>query len=165
MGRQFNISDFGFPRFVTAARVIRSGLLALLFLFVAGHPQALHAQTTVVPGCGYWNASGCQMWDNEDWNIYFTAPSTCDFGLIQSIDLKCHNASRMSQNPVSGWIGFALKEQRYNISANTPINRITTFGTHNSFSSYGDGFQSFLTTDQALSIWDQLQAGARYIRI
>ncbi len=140
-------------------------LLAGVFFFVFGQPHSLQAQTTVVPGCGYWKVSGCQFWDNEDWNIYFTAPSTCDFGLIQSIDLKCKNASRMTQDAVSGWVGFALHEQRYNIGANEPVNRITTFGTHNSFSSYGDGFQSFLTTDQRLSIWDQLQAGARYIRV
>ena len=56
------------------------------------------------------------------------------------------------------------------------MNWITIFGTHNSFSNYqdgafnagvtiSDGFDSNLNVDQFYSIYDQLDLGARYIRL
>lgn len=148
-------------------------MIAALAILSTGTAQPAAAQTTVEPGCGYWNGPPCTPVDNEYWNIYFSAPSPCDFGLIwdpaslfdPNLSQTCNNASRMTMTQDSGWLGWAMNEQRYNIQWYAPINLVTTLGTHNSYSSYGDGFQSSLTVDQRLSIWDQLQAGARYIRL
>ena len=127
-------------------------------------PRAV-AQTTDLPGCGYLNGPVCTPFDNEAWNIYFSLPVSCDFGLIGDYKFTCVNSSRQTLTQSPSWVAWAMGEQRYDIGGNVPLNYITTFGTHNSFSSYGDGFQSALTTDQKLSITDQLQAGARYIRL
>jgi len=66
--------------------------------------------------------------------------------------------------PSNQWINFAMQQQN-GIQSDQAINWTTVFGTHNSFSNYQDGGFSPLNADQYYSISDQLDAGARYIRI
>ena len=122
------------------------------------------AQTTKEVGCGTLNGSTCTPFDNEFWNIRFTDPVPCDFGL-QPSGSTCVNTTRQTYKSNSDWASWALPEQIGNIQANVALNHINFFGTHNSFSTYAEGFQSTMSTDQALSLTDQLQLGARYVRL
>ena len=69
------------------------------------------------------------------------------------------------------WIDFAMKQQRFGIQSDQAMNWITIFGTHNSFSNYQDGafddaiFGFNFNVDQKWSMTDQLDAGARVIRL
>lgn len=84
------------------------------------------------------------------------------------------NRSLIGTSLNTPWIDFAMKQQRYGIQSDQAINWASIFGTHNSFSNYQDGaFDASLpgitsfnfNVDQKWSITDQLDAGARYIRI
>ena len=140
--------------------------LAVLMLFIAAPPSS--AQTTIVPDCGYLNGRPCTPFDNEAYNIYFGYSTQCDFGLYVNIHNKCVPTA-LSRDTISKkprtWAQWALSEQRDRVGANVPINMATTFGTHNSYSSYDSGFHSLFSTDQKLSLYDQLEAGARWVRI
>lgn len=144
-----------------------SFILFLLYLVLGGAPPA-SAQTTLVPDCGYLNARPCHPFDNEAYNIYFGFSTQCDFGLYVNIHNKCVPTA-LSRDTISKkprtWAQWALAEQRYRVGANVPINMVTTFGTHNSFSSYDSGFHNIFSTNQKLSLFDQLEAGARSVRI
>ncbi len=134
---------------------------AMLF----GIAGTLLADATVhVPGCGFLNGPTCAAGDAEYYAIHEGQDSSCDFGLKAS-NGKCVNDTRMTLNPVGGWLGWSMREQRYQISGNIPVNFVPTLGTHNSYSSAENGVWNYLQVDQTLSIWDQLQAGARYIRL
>jgi hypothetical protein len=108
----------------------------------------------------------------------------CDYGL-QPQNGICVNANRRTLPDAyqTTEIGKAMHNQLYSVQADQPLNWITFFGTHNSFSSYREGvrpadvgitfsflgsnigFTSNFVADQTLSITDQLQDGARYIRL
>ncbi len=145
------------------------GLLqaAVLFLLFAAFSRPAEAGTTTrVPDCGYLNARPCTPFDNEAYNIYFGFSTQCDFGLYVDTHNKCVNASRDTiSKQRRTWVQWALSEQRGHVSSRIPLNFNTTFGTHNSYSSYNSGFQSIITTDQKLSLYDQLEAGARAVRL
>jgi hypothetical protein len=97
----------------------------------------------------------------------------CDSGLqIHSANstLRCVNRNRMivgetnaTYNPP--WTVFARQNQFNSVQADQPITFAPIYGTHNSYSNYFDGAQSQLSTDQGFSITDQLQYGARMIRL
>jgi len=145
-------------------------LLAVLLI-----PGTALAQITY-PGCGNENESACGPGDSE---YYANNPgrlSPCDFGLTQSGDTlgfggTCINGSAYSYQPRwtqsfnTSWTGWAMAQQRYGIGGDTPMNFITTIGTHNSFSNLDGGFSNVDSQDQIMSITDQLQLGARYIRL
>ncbi|MBL0159189.1 MAG: hypothetical protein IPP47_19050 [Bryobacterales bacterium] len=139
---------------------------AYLLLVIVCAPVAVADVTTRVPDCGYLNARPCHPFDNEAYNIYFGFSTQCDFGLYVNIHNKCVSSSRdtiSKQGP--NWVTWAMSEQRNNIGAKVPVNYVTTFGTHNSYSSYNSGFNSIFSTDQNLSLYDQLEAGSRIVRI
>ena len=110
-----------------------------------------------------------------------------------------HGAPQLGMDPITGqgiarhtlqtaanqpgsWIDFALREQRYGIQSDQALNWITMFGTHNSFSSYGEGDYNVyllnnsladspsqvglnMNVDQYFSVYDQMDAGARFVRL
>ena len=143
--------------------IFGGGLLqvaALFLLFAVFSRPAEAGTTTRVPDCGYLNARPCTPFDNEAYNIYFGFSTQCDFGLYVNTHNKCVNASRDTiSKQRRTWVQWALSEQRGHVSSRIPLNFNTTFGTHNSYSSYNSGFQSIITTDQKLSLYDQLEAG------
>lgn len=142
----------------------------------------------VIPGCGNEGQKACLASDKEygaNNDLGFGMP--CDFGLVLRPSVPgsgqpatCVNGSasynssllgqltfppRSTQPPNTSWTGWALHQQRYGIGGDAPMNYVTTTGTHNSFSNSAEGFFSRVATDQRLSITDQLNLGARYIRL
>ena len=108
--------------------------------------------------------------------------SQCDLGLSPNGDIcdESSNGKWSGHRNIIGkglntpWIDFAMKEQRGGIQSDQAINWITIFGTHNSFSNYQDGAFNVqipgvldlnLNVDQYFSMTDQLNAGARVIRM
>jgi len=142
----------------------------------------------VVPACGNEGERPCTNADPEYHNNNdYGFPMSCDFGLVvrfgipgSGVPTVCVNGSatydspivgsltvppRHSQAPDTSWVAWAMAKQRYGVGGDAPMNYVTTVGTHNSFSSYGQGFLSVTATDQLYSITDQLNLGARYIRL
>ena len=56
-------------------------------------------------------------------------------------------------------------DQYAHIEADLPINYATILGTHNSFSNFKDGGNNRISVDQGLTMSEQLQLGARHVRI
>jgi Divergent InlB B-repeat domain len=121
---------------------------------------------------------------------YYFSDNACDLALTVNKDGYCSGiiqSTHLSQggerhlianslNPPGSWIDFAMKQQRYGVQSDQAMNWITTFGTYNSYSNYQDGAFDVnlsliqkpplnLNVDQVWSIYDQLDAGARYIRL
>jgi uncharacterized protein YchJ len=88
----------------------------------------------------------------------------CEYDLALK-GTRCKEKQRTTQPDSAGWIGWALKEQRHNIQGTLPINWATHFGTHNSYSSTRQGFVHVMAANQYYSITDQLQLGARFVRL
>ena len=141
-----------------------------LFVYLGLTPSSLlHAQIDL-PGCGNENETACTPADAEYWANDPGYLSACDFGLTQQgatlgFGGTCVNSTRRTLPFNSSWSGWALAQQRYGIGSNTPLNYVTTIGTHNTYSNVIEGFTWPISQDQMLSITDQLQAGARYIRM
>ncbi len=119
----------------------------------------------------------------------------CDYGLTPlttsgSSQLICGNLNRNTLGNIFTFStnqdprGFVTHEQEQAIGADVPINMVNTLGTHNSYSNYQEGYYEDYSSmkfnleldqfaslfdpwaaDQYYSISDQLNAGARYIRI
>ncbi len=119
----------------------------------------------------------------------------CDYGLTPlttpgSSQLICGNLNRNTLGNIFNFSanqdprGFVMHEQEQAIGADVPINMVNTLGTHNSYSNYQEGYIEDYSSmkfnleldqfaavfdpwaaDQYYSISDQLNAGARYIRI
>jgi Divergent InlB B-repeat domain len=139
---------------------------------------AAFSQGTQLPfACGAEDQRACGGNDPE-YNVYYYQETplkifsgqACDRGLV-SVNNVCKggfgNSPRYQFNPnaLPSWIYFAIRDRMYGSQTDTPLNWITTFGTHDSFSNYIDGSFSPLDGDQQLSITDQLIAGARSIRM
>lgn len=154
---------------------MKASIHILSYLFFSLIPLSVMAQIDL-PGCGNEGESACGPGDSE---YYANNPgrlSPCDFGLSQSGDTlgfggTCVSGSaygfqpRWTQSFNTSWTGWALSQQRYGIGANAPMNYVAHVGTHNSFSNLDGGFSNVDSQDQILSITDQLQLGARYIRL
>ncbi len=150
--------------------------LRLLQLFLV--PALIFAEITL-PGCGNEGETACGPTDSEYWANWPGTAMPCDFGLYPDGGLlsffgdgsTCRNGSywgfqpRLTQALNTTWTGWALAQQRYGIGGDAPMNYVTTIGTHNSFSTLDGGFTNIDSQDQILSITDQLQLGARYIRL
>ena len=161
--------------------------MGLLLLFGAG---AAHTQQAWYPDCGNYAQRPCESGDKFYDSVYFNkagfpgAPNSfgnqqCDLAL--NVNPKLNECVGISGSqggrrnilgvPASNsWINFAMKDQRFGIGADQAMNRITIFGTHNSYSNYQDGAFDALglvnfNVDQWYSITDQLNAGARVIRL
>ena len=159
--------------------------IALFLLFGAG---AAHAQGTWYISCGDAGQVPCSN-DYKLWDIYYNQPgpvpgvpsymnnSQCDLGLNVDSSGRCANLPGRNggQRSIIGtfanspWLTFAMKEQHFAIQADQNMNWITIFGTHNSYSNYQDGAFNVgpinFNVDQLYSITDQLDAGARVIRL
>jgi len=122
----------------------------------------LAADTILLPKCGYLDGPACSFSDAEAWNIQLFSEKSCDYGL-KNVSGTCRMDTRSTHVP--GWVEWAMHEQRWGINGDTPLNFVTTFGTHNSYSNYAEGFSNTIGVDQGLSITDQLNAGARYLRL
>jgi hypothetical protein len=129
--------------------------------------------------------------DYQIWEIppFFFNNQECDLALA-NINGTCRNTSQLGRyngvrhiygtSPNTGWIGFAMRSQRI-IQADQVMNWTTIFGTHNSFSNYQDGAfdaqigqydgnldgisKINLNVDQQFSMTDQMDMGARIIRL
>jgi Divergent InlB B-repeat domain len=140
---------------------MRRILLLALFCSIA---CSVDAQT--VPDCGQENERACSPADKEFWQ---TDSLACEYDLKLKThffhDDTCINSQRWTLDKDYSWAAWALSEQRYDIGAKLGINFITHLGTHNSYSNYRQGFVNILSADQYYSITDQLQSGARLIRL
>ncbi len=120
---------------------------------------------------------------------YWFSNNACDLALNPTNGI-CHGdlASLNGKTPNQGgarhqiglskntpWITFAMREQRFGIPSDQAVNWINIFGTHNSFSNYQDGafdvnvpgtdMHLNFNVDQAWSMFDQMDMGARVIRL
>ena len=120
----------------------------------------------VIPDCGGENQRACSPADKEFWQ---TDSLACEYDLKLKTHLghddTCVNSQRWTLDKDYTWVGWALSEQRYNIGADLAINWVNHLGTHNSYSNYQQGFVDVISVNQFYSITDQLQAGARTIRL
>jgi hypothetical protein len=124
----------------------------------------------LVPGCGALGQRPCNPGDLEyAGNNVHGNNMACDYGLlVDPGNLKCDDFLHLRQHfahPIGGWTGWALAEQQYSIGADQAINWISIFGSHNSFSNPTEGGSAPINVDQVLTIADQLQNGARYVRL
>ncbi len=168
------------------------GGLALAMLWIASaHPIAAADTTTTVNGVVLWADCGgederpCNMDEpSRAWGLLpantpsdnssnFNDRLRCDSGLqihVENSIVRCTNLTRMKvgeTDPIfnSPWLNFARQNQFGGIQADQPIVFAPILGTHNSYSNYADGGDSSFSVDHGLSITDQLQLGARTIRL
>lgn len=170
----------------------RKALLSFLTLILLVPPA--FAQLTDVT-CGGEGDRPCGPSDTAYWvaNTRSSTGTLCDYGLIpmpnpqDDWQLTCSNTTRRRLANIldtNDPRGFILREQEQGIGADVPLNLVNTLGTHNSYSNYTEGYNedyhllhfdisslSFTTVDdpfaadQYYSISDQLDAGARTIRL
>ncbi|HSI56609.1 MAG TPA: hypothetical protein VLA16_03570 [Ideonella sp.] len=113
-----------------------------------------------VPDCGAEYQRSCAWTDQEYYDMGFRS---CEYDLKDSSDF-CVNEKRRIWNRRDAWQEWALKQQRYAISAGEPINWVPTIGAHNAFSSTHQGFGGE-QSNQTYSISDSLTMGVRYLEI
>lgn len=114
--------------------------------------------------CGNEGQRACGAGDWERYNMHYWTAHACEFDL-QNKDGTCVNQNRHSWPKPGGWLGWALREQLYNISKDSPIHRIPWFGTHNAFSNHRQGFPGVVYANQHYSITDLLSMGARHLEL
>ncbi|MCX6594981.1 MAG: dockerin type I domain-containing protein [Acidobacteria bacterium] len=145
--------------------------LKLLLLVLLAGCAPLLADTITIPDCGGKDQRACTMTDNEFWN---GGNGFCDTGLkpsngyfkaIFAAGGTCVNSTRDTVGEDKSWAAWALSQQRNGIQKHLPINFVTTLGTHGSHSNYQDGNRNLLNLNQYYSMTDQLNQGARLIRI
>lgn len=138
-------------------------------LAALGPWQAAFAQVET-PRCGGLGERNCHVTDAEFWA---NDSGFCDRGLKPSIGLlrvalgesaTCVNDTRNTESGRS-WAAWALTEQLNHVQGDVPINHTFRLATHNSYSNMRDGYRSLLSANQYYSITDQLNLGARSIRI
>lgn len=105
-------------------------------------------------------------------------PTRCDLTLDLSFENSewiCRDKGRRrtipdlayTQNkaPIAQSTFFQQSDQLGRISADLPLNYVPIIGTHNSYSNYKDGSENVFNADQLHTITDQLQLGARHLRL
>jgi hypothetical protein len=169
-----------------------TAILAILLFHCAA--PSMRAQTTPNQAtvlwvyCGGEDEAPCpQLPTFSGWDLLPPTPSDytaigenpqdklrCDVGLQihQNSDgsLACVNLLRLTVGETTSplnpaWTFFARHNQSGTIQADTPLPFAPVLGTHNSYSNYFDGTASPVSADQGLSVTDQLQYGARTIRL
>lgn len=134
-----------------------ASLAALVATMVASPP----AQAAVhIPDCGGENQRVCKWTDQE---YYDTGLGSCEYDLKESNGV-CVNDKRRIWAGRNAWLEWALKQQRYGISVNEPINWVPHVSGHNAFSSRNQGF-GIDQSNQTYSISDQLRMGVRFLEI
>ncbi|MCW5966198.1 MAG: hypothetical protein KIT83_19325 [Bryobacterales bacterium] len=114
--------------------------------------------------CGNENQQTCRVGQWERYNMRYWTENRCEYDLKPE-DGTCVNEKRRLLPPTGGWLGWAMQEQRYRISVDEPINKITWLGSHNAFSNTNQGFNSPLYTNHVYSITDQLNWGVRHLEL
>ncbi len=148
--------------------------LAVAILFIAAAAQ-LPADDIIHVNCGAEGQRACQSSDPEyhvQYNFASTVPgetydgTECERGLA-NVNGTCvgRQRYRLGPNETSAWLKSTMYDQMHGMSADLPVNLVSIFGTHNSFSNYVDGSFDPINADQEFSISDQLNAGARVIRL
>lgn len=105
-------------------------------------------------------------------------PTRCDLTLDLSFENNtwmCRDKGRrqtipdlaysQSKFPIAKSTFIQQSDQLSRISADLPLNYVPIIGTHNSYSNYKDGGENPLNVDHLHTITDQLQFGARHIRL
>ncbi len=91
------------------------------------------------------------------------------FPAIQGVTMQCLDTgsrrTATAQKRLDSTLAVQQDDQYRRISADLPINLVTTMGTHNSYSNSIDGTESLLNRNQMFSITDQLFLGARHLRL
>jgi hypothetical protein len=129
---------------------------------------------------------GLVLWDQCGWEgqrpcttndpIYNAANSSsnvlvtgCDVTLLPINHICTDNGGRHNPNVpggyAPGWLQSQQSDQYNRISADLPINLVPILGTHNSYSNSADGGSDIINLDQHFTITDQLNLGARFIRL
>ncbi len=143
----------------------------LLLAFTLFRAPAARAQV----GCGGEGQSTCTVADSEFYSNNNYAGCQYDLQANGSTlsnlvgNSSCVNEQRYSLTKSMtlqmNWDAWALAEQRHGIGRYTPLNWITTMGSHNSYSSSHQGYAISLGQNQIYSITDQLNAGARILEL
>jgi hypothetical protein len=114
--------------------------------------------------CGNENEQTCRVGQWERYNMRYWTENRCEFDL-KPVDGICVNEKRRLLPRTGGWLGWAMQEQRYRISADEPINKVTWLASHNAFANTNQGFNSALYTNHVFSITDQLNWGVRHLEL
>jgi hypothetical protein len=122
--------------------------------------------------CGWEGQRPCTSNDpifnaaNSSSNVSLTG---CDITLFPVNRVCRDNGSRHdSKVPNSyapGWLQSQQSDQYNRISADLPMNLVPILGTHNSYSNSADGGSDIINLDQHFTITDQLNLGARFVRL
>ena len=134
---------------------------------------AAHASPILTLNCGGEGMQACTPADPEYSGGYTDiSQMACDRLLKAVVDAHgnstcvAYKRSTLANEFTSkDWVGFAMRDQMYSIAAHQQANWGSYFGTHNSYMTYADNANMSLSADQVLTITDQLQAGARVIRL
>jgi hypothetical protein len=128
--------------------------------------------------CGWQGAAPCNS-SNPIYNaadsssFFFLSSLGCDLTLVPlpnqgstvCTDTGNRATSGVPGNYVPGWLAFQESDQFDRISADLPINLVPMLGTHNSYSNPHDGGTDVINLDQSFTITDQLNLGARFVRL
>lgn len=177
---------------VPCIRMFARVAVAVSCIFAALTGSAAWAQSVLSLSCGTEGGRACTQSDLEGRRNSTTFTYTpCDYGLrVEPPTTRddppsgtCVNQGRETLPDIRNTqLGRYMHDQLYSVQADQPLNRVLFFGTHNSFSGYHFGLQASgnlgislaghnigfgpnLIADQDLSITDQLQDGARFIRL
>jgi len=158
---------------------------AILFALAAAANPAQAQPSNVTPyGAVLWDSCGGEdepacLPGRPGFNVIpSTMPTKCDLTLDLNYEgnvWMCRDKGRrrtipdlaytQSTSPISASTFFQQSDQLGRISADLPLNYVPIIGTHNSYSNYKDGGSNPLNVDQVHTITDQLQLGARHIRL
>jgi hypothetical protein len=163
-------------------------LLLFASLFLSGFLSGASGQTpdptqpvgfsASMPGLVLWDQCGwegqrpCTTSDpifnaaNSSSNVLVTG---CDITLFPVNHVCTDKGSRHNANVpggyAPGWLQSQQSDQYNRISADLPINLVPVLGTHNSYSNSADGGSDIINLDQHFTITDQLNLGARFVRL
>ncbi len=141
----------------------RLWVFVILVFGALGFATQLPAQVRDLD-CGNENQQTCRVGQWERYNMRYWTENRCEADL-KPVDGTCLNDKRRLLPPTGGWLGWAMKEQRYRISVDEPINKVTWLGSHNAFANAHQGFNSPLYTNHVFSITDQLNWGVRHLEL
>ncbi len=138
--------------------------------------------STTAPGlilwdtCGWEGAPACSLANpiftgvGIASSLFFSASGGCDLTLRPDSHGICVDAASRATVGVpdvyvAKWLQSQQSDQFNRISADLPLHFVPIMGTHNSYSNGFDGGSDILNLDQHFDITDQLNLGARMIRL
>ncbi|HTX36601.1 MAG TPA: hypothetical protein VME43_16340, partial [Bryobacteraceae bacterium] len=160
----------------------RTGAIALVLAVHLAAPAAYSQATgysTTVPNAVLWDQCGwqgvrpCNANDpifvaepgffQQELGCDLTLFADADTGLCEDVGVRA--TTGVPENYVPAWLAFQQSDQFDRISADLPLNLVPMLGTHNSYSNSFDGGTDLINLDQGFTITDQLNLGARFIRL